>query len=59
MTIKLKRVCKGEYEYKDYSISKDEYENNLWWLKQEGYAVMEDFYSLSDVRDFIEAKGNS
>ena len=50
MSIRLTRIAPGEYTYKDYSISKDENESNLWWLSKEGNMVPEDYYSLDAIR---------
>lgn len=52
-TIKLKRLCAGEYTYGDWCISKDEYEKDLWWVKHEKWTISEDVYSLKAARNMI------
>jgi len=57
MTTSMTRICAGEYEYKGWSISKDETEQNLWWAKQvngKTEASAEDFWTLKDAKTFID-----
>jgi hypothetical protein len=52
----MKRVCAGEYEYKGWSISKDDTEHNLWWAKQitgKTETPAEDFWTLRDAKEYI------
>ena len=48
--MKLTRLASGEYEFKGGSISKDENEANLWWLRVDGYNVAEDFRTLKEAK---------
>ena len=51
--IKLTKIAAGEYEFKGGSISKDEFETSLWWLRLDGHMVAEDFPSLKLARLFV------
>ena len=48
--MKLTRLATGEYEFKGGSISKDENETNLWWLRVDGYKVAYDFATLKEAK---------
>ena len=49
--MKLTRLASGEYEFKGGSISKDENEANLWWLRVDGHLnVAEDFRTLKEAK---------
>ena len=48
--IKLTRLAPGEYEFEGGSISKDEHEANLWWLRFDGFTVAEDFATLKEAK---------
>ncbi len=52
-TIKFTKICAGEYECGKYSISKDENESALWWVKHEDFMTQEDFRTLKDAKDSI------
>ncbi len=52
-SIKFTKICAGEYEFGKYSISKDESESNLWWVKHEDFMTQEDFRTLKDAKDSI------
>lgn len=51
---KATRIAPGEYEYKNHTISKDEYESNLWWVRRDGFTVAEDFTTLKDAKQMID-----
>tara|TARA_R110000851_G_scaffold23813_2_gene69428 strand:- start:338 stop:517 length:180 start_codon:yes stop_codon:yes gene_type:complete len=48
--IKLTRLAPGEYEFEGGTISKDEHEANLWWLRFDGFMVAEDFATLKEAK---------
>ena len=48
---KFKKICAGEYEGVGFSISKDDFEPGLWWLKIEGFMVREDFATLREAKE--------
>jgi hypothetical protein len=48
--MKLTRLATGEYEFKGGSISKDENEANLWWLRVSGHNVAYDFATLKEAK---------
>jgi glutamine cyclotransferase len=47
----IKKICSGEYEGDGFSISKDDFEANLWWLKIDGFTVREDFRTLKEAKE--------
>ena len=47
---KLTRLAPGEYEFEGGTISKDEHEANLWWLRFDGFTVAEDFATLKEAK---------
>jgi len=47
---KLTRLAPGEYEFEGGTISKDEHEANLWWLRFDGFTVAEDFTTLKEAK---------
>jgi len=52
--LKLNKITAGEYEFNGGSISKDENESNLWWLRFDGHAVAEDCRTLSEAKSIAE-----
>ena len=53
---KLTKITAGEYEFHGGSISRDEYESNLWWLRFDGYEVAEDCRTLSEAKSIAEKR---
>jgi hypothetical protein len=50
-----KKIAAGEWEFKGFEISKDEFENNLWWVKKIGKdSSGADFKTLKDAKEWIE-----
>ena len=50
------KVAPGEWNFKGFTISKDESESNLWWAKADNASVetpAEDFWSLRDAKEWI------
>ena len=50
--MKFIKLARGEYEFNGGSISKDENEANLWWLRFDGHLVAEDFATLKEAKLF-------
>jgi hypothetical protein len=46
----LTKLAPGEYEFEGGSISKDEHEANLWWLRFDGHTVAEDYSTLKEAK---------
>jgi hypothetical protein len=51
--IKFTKICAGEYEFDKYSISKDESEADLWWVKHEDFMMREDYRTLKDAKESV------
>ena len=52
--IRAKKIAQGEYEYKGCSISKDDFEQNLWWINFPESQILEDCRTLKDAKTIID-----
>jgi hypothetical protein len=49
----MERIAAGEYKIGQYSISKDDHDNNTWWLTCDEWDWSEDFETLRDAKAFV------
>ena len=53
----MKKIVAGEYEHKGYSISKDEFQSNLWWVSEIVPASESHFRIARPAQDFRTLRG--
>ena len=62
------KIASGEWEFKGFAISKDDWEGNLWWAveivpeSESNFRVAkpaEDFWSLKAAKEWINSLENS